>query len=162
MSKLSVRAIVLSGLAASKSVDEIVVQIREDRPDSQAGSVEVKWYISKMKKEGFLCENGGITDKGISWVNKQAFRTSKTQITADSGITLKTAQKAVKTVVQEVENMLLKEFESNLESMSAKELTTYLKELCKKLDVPFYKKVDKKDEKKADKIVRLRQAVTNA
>lgn len=96
MAKLSVRSIVLKGFVAEKSVEEIIADIRAQRPESKAAEKEVKWYFSKMKSEGFLDADGKPTRKGVVYVSAGNFKnstTAKPQQTVSRGLTMKLAYK---------------------------------------------------------------------
>ena len=131
-------------LSFNNSVDDIVNSIREQRPESKAGKVEVKWYISKMKKEGVLDSDGNITEYGKTFVNSIGFRTSKTLKPID----------AVVNEVKESEEEKLFKFSTSSEG-NYKERDNALKQLAKLLKVPY----EKKGEGKQGRIERLSAAM---
>lgn len=155
MSTMSVRQIVLTSLTLNVSVEGIVAEIREQRPDSQAGVPEVKWYISKMKKEGFLDKNAAITEKGQDYVNSIQFKSSKTHKPVGTSA-LRTTLKKARSIKEG--STKLQQFMDRLAGKNAKQQETELKAICKELGINFYKRIDGKEEKKAIKFERIKVA----
>lgn len=150
MSALSVRQIVLTALSQNIEVDNIVSEIRAQRPESKAGVLEVKWYISKMKKDGYLDADAKITSKGLSYVSSIAFKKSKTFKPVLDGNYPTGKKVSKKVVVTETEEQKLYKFATS-DQGGYKERDKALKSLAKLLGVPY----EKKGESKPQRIERL-------
>lgn len=135
MSIKSVRNIVLTALMSGTKLEDIVAEIKQERPESQAGLKEVKWYVCKLKKDGFLNANGMPTQKGSEAIAKIMFRTSKTLKPIDGSV----PQKEVKVLTKE--EQALEYFDYAISDKGDYKLRdASLKRACNILEIPYYKK----------------------
>lgn len=150
MSIKSVRSIILTSLMNGTKLDDIVEAIHTERPESQAGLKEVKWYISKLKKDGYLNENAMPTEKGSEAIAKIMFRSSKTLKPAGGSQVQEIILSKVEQAKEYFDYAISDKGDYKLRDAS-------LKRACKVLEIPY----EKKNENKAQRISRVANHIAN-
>ena len=137
MSIKPVRNIVLAGLMSNTTLDNIVAEIKHAAPETHKdiGLREVKQYVCKLKKDGFLDADGFPTRMGSEAIAKFMFSTPKTSTPIDGSA----PQKEVKVLAKE--EQALEYFDYAISDKGDYKLrNASLKRACNILALPYHKK----------------------
>lgn len=74
---VTVKAIIETGIIKGRTINAILKQIRKARPSSKADVVQVKWYASKLKRQGDI--NAEQKKKYVSKIGRPSLSKTKKQ-----------------------------------------------------------------------------------